>query len=405
MNFRTRGPIFYLLQAPNRRRSWSATCPACRRSRASSTSCAQTDDARAGADAARQAHRLRPHLARRLVPAGGAGRRPPDRHAARHRARLRMGGRAHAAARHRRRRADRRELPAPHRHDHAHQPRHHGGRSVGAHSGARHPRRDRPAGVEPQRHAEPHPAADGRAAPGHRATSPTTCARRSAACASISRTRASGRPRTADYDAATDAAIAEADELLETFSALLRIAQVEAGAQKARLHRRRSVRAGAQRRRGLPAGRRGFRAQARRTSIEDGVHLTGDRQLLAQMISNLVENALRHTPAGSTVSLALRKTGAGFEIEVADNGPGIPEAEHEQGVRPLLPPRPQPLDRRQRPRTWRWSRRSPACTASRSQARGPPARAARPARHKLTLTSGRSYEHRLCNRGLSRDPA
>ena len=37
---------------------------------------------------------------------------------------------------------------------------------------------------------------------------------------------------TADYDAATDAAIEEADELLETFSALLRIAQVEAGAQK-----------------------------------------------------------------------------------------------------------------------------------------------------------------------------
>ena len=48
------------------------------------------------------------------------------------------------------------------------------------------------------------------------------------------------------------------------------------------------------------------------------------------MISNLVENALRHTPAGSTVSLALRKVGPGFEIEVADNGPGIPETEHDK---------------------------------------------------------------------------
>ena len=37
---------------------------------------------------------------------------------------------------------------------------------------------------------------------------------------------------TADYEAATEAAIAEADALLETFSALLRIAQIEAGAQK-----------------------------------------------------------------------------------------------------------------------------------------------------------------------------
>jgi signal transduction histidine kinase len=42
-------------------------------------------------------------------------------------------------------------------------------------------------------------------------------------------------------------------------------------------------------------------------SIEDGVTLTGDRQLLAQMVSNLVENALAHTPAGSVVRLSLRK--------------------------------------------------------------------------------------------------
>ena len=57
------------------------------------------------------------------------------------------------------------------------------------------------------------------------------------------------------------------------------------------------------------------------------MHLTGDRQLLAQMISNLVENALHHTPDDSTVTLALRRSGARFDIEVADNGPGIPEAE------------------------------------------------------------------------------
>ena len=61
--------------------------------------------------------------------------------------------------------------------------------------------------------------------------------------------------------------------------------------------------------------------------IDDGVRLTGDRQLLAQMISNLVENALRHTPAGSTVSLALDRKADGFALEVSDDGPGIPEAE------------------------------------------------------------------------------
>jgi signal transduction histidine kinase len=131
---------------------------------------------------------------------------------------------------------------------------------------------------------------------------------------------------TADYDAATDAAIAEADQLLETFSALLRIAQVEAGAQKSAFTDvdlsalARSVGEAYQ-----PAAEdSGHTLDVR---IEDGIHLTGDRQLLAQMISNLVENALRHTPAGSTVALALRRAGAGLVIEVADNGPGIPESE------------------------------------------------------------------------------
>jgi signal transduction histidine kinase len=134
---------------------------------------------------------------------------------------------------------------------------------------------------------------------------------------------------TADYDAATDAAIEEADELLETFSALLRIAQVEAGAQKrgfADVDLSELVKS-------VGEAYQPAAEDSEHTldyQIEDGVHLTGDRQLLAQMISNLVENALRHTPAGSTVSLALRRTGPGFEIEVADNGPGIPETEHER---------------------------------------------------------------------------
>ena len=131
---------------------------------------------------------------------------------------------------------------------------------------------------------------------------------------------------TADYEAATEAAIAEADELLETFSALLRIAQVEAGAQKrgfADVDLSELVRNVAEVYQ--PAAED---SEHRLTyKVEDGIHLSGDRQLLAQMISNLVENALHHTPTGSMVSLALRKAGRGFEIEVADNGPGIPEAE------------------------------------------------------------------------------
>ncbi len=131
---------------------------------------------------------------------------------------------------------------------------------------------------------------------------------------------------TAEYAAATDDAIGEADVLLETFSALLRIAQIEAGAQKSGFADvdlsavARSVGEAY-----LPAAEDSqHRLELR---IDNGVALQGDRQLLAQMLSNLVENALAHTPAGSTVSLTLT---AGPRIIVADNGPGIPAEERDR---------------------------------------------------------------------------
>jgi signal transduction histidine kinase len=134
---------------------------------------------------------------------------------------------------------------------------------------------------------------------------------------------------TGEYEAATEAAIAEADGLLDIFSALLRIAQIEAGAQKSAFADvdlsalLRSI-ADAYAPPAEDAGHRLYSA------IDDGVTITGDRQLLAQLFSNLIENALSHTPAGSTVRLVLRRTAAGFEAQVTDNGPGIPEAEREK---------------------------------------------------------------------------
>jgi signal transduction histidine kinase len=131
---------------------------------------------------------------------------------------------------------------------------------------------------------------------------------------------------TADYAAATDAAIAEADALLEIFSALLRIAQIEAGAQRSAFT---EVDLSALMRSIAEAYAPSAEDSQHRleSSIADGVTLTGDRQLLAQLVSNLVENALAHTPTGSTVRVALRRLGAAIEIEVSDDGPGIPEAE------------------------------------------------------------------------------
>src|SRR5262249_58461207 len=59
--------------------------------------------------------------------------------------------------------------------------------------------------------------------------------------------------------------------------------------------------------------------------IEQGCELKGDRDLLMQLFANLIENALTHVPAPSTISVALKRSGKELRCIVADEGPGIPE--------------------------------------------------------------------------------
>lgn len=63
--------------------------------------------------------------------------------------------------------------------------------------------------------------------------------------------------------------------------------------------------------------------------LEDGrgdeLHVQGDAFLLQRALSNLVDNALDFSPAGGTVTLALRRAGRRAEISVRDRGPGIPD--------------------------------------------------------------------------------
>ena len=56
----------------------------------------------------------------------------------------------------------------------------------------------------------------------------------------------------------------------------------------------------------------------------------GDRHLLFQALANLVENAIKYTPAGSTITLSAGTTPAGAVVKVADNGPGIPSELYEK---------------------------------------------------------------------------
>jgi signal transduction histidine kinase len=53
----------------------------------------------------------------------------------------------------------------------------------------------------------------------------------------------------------------------------------------------------------------------------------GDRELLVQALVNLIENALRHTPERSTITVSVVSIGGAPELAVSDDGPGVPEAE------------------------------------------------------------------------------
>ena len=79
-----------------------------------------------------------------------------------------------------------------------------------------------------------------------------------------------------------------------------------------------------------------FVEQATRKGIDIGFDLgpteiTGDRFLLRDLIDNLIDNAIRYTPSGGTVTVGCRPDGAGGGwLTVEDSGPGIPAAKREQ---------------------------------------------------------------------------
>jgi signal transduction histidine kinase len=52
--------------------------------------------------------------------------------------------------------------------------------------------------------------------------------------------------------------------------------------------------------------------------------ITGDADRLAQVVANLLDNALKHTPAGGRVTLSASASPTSVEISVSDTGPGIP---------------------------------------------------------------------------------
>ena len=50
-----------------------------------------------------------------------------------------------------------------------------------------------------------------------------------------------------------------------------------------------------------------------------------DVKLIVQLLINLVDNAIKYTPAGSVIEICMQKRDKWVEVSVADNGPGIPD--------------------------------------------------------------------------------
>ncbi|HTJ63358.1 MAG TPA: HAMP domain-containing sensor histidine kinase [Alphaproteobacteria bacterium] len=141
----------------------------------------------------------------------------------------------------------------------------------------------------------------------------------------------------ADTDAqrvAIERTIADADQLLTTFTALLSIADAQSGSARATMAPLDldelagdivDLYEPAAEERGIAIGH------------EEGQgSVMGSRQLLFQALVNLVDNAIKNTPAGGTIQVAVRRQAGAVHFVVADSGPGIPETERDRVLEPFV---------------------------------------------------------------------
>jgi len=131
-------------------------------------------------------------------------------------------------------------------------------------------------------------------------------------------------------------ALSETDRIVKTFQALLQLAQIEGGAVRERF-----VPTDMQEVAGdvfdfleADADEKGYHLEFA-VSGADRFMVNGDRHLLTQVLANLIENGLRHTPVGSTIAVTLTCSNDQVVLCIKDNGPGIPPSERDNVLRRL----------------------------------------------------------------------
>lgn len=123
--------------------------------------------------------------------------------------------------------------------------------------------------------------------------------------------------------------IAEADSLLATFTAILRIARLESGAYRSAFERTNVAELASD------VGEL-YEAVTEESGVEFVCELNEtawamvDRELIAQALTNLIDNALKYCGEPGRIELRVTTTNDGVRILVGDNGPGIPESDRDR---------------------------------------------------------------------------
>jgi signal transduction histidine kinase len=134
---------------------------------------------------------------------------------------------------------------------------------------------------------------------------------------------------------ALETTISESDKLIKTFNALLMIARAEAGAPSGAFADVdvSTIAADVAELYGPVAEDAGMVLEA---DVTEGIRLRANRELIGQALVNLVDNAMKYAPsregAPGRITLSAKAENGRVQLIVADNGPGIPEADRARVV-------------------------------------------------------------------------
>jgi signal transduction histidine kinase len=131
--------------------------------------------------------------------------------------------------------------------------------------------------------------------------------------------------------AAVERAVADLDGVTAVFQALMRIAEIEAGSRRSAFAEidLGPLLADLAELYGALAEERGLTLSL---DVPDTLPVFGDRDLVQQAVANLLDNAIKFSPRGTQVRLAAYIADRKVRIAVADQGPGIPEADRERAA-------------------------------------------------------------------------